>query len=83
MKREYKLYSQNILGNLHEMAVSVNRMGWAGYLIGFERSGNYTICIFKMPADMVRKIRNADKSYCAAATHDDVCYDPITLKRLT
>lgn len=82
MKTEWKIHTENMPGNMHEAATTINKWGWAEYLIQMDGSGHYTICAFRMPADMVRKIRAASGSYISEPSHDDVCCDPITLRRL-
>lgn len=66
----YKVLTQNIAGNRHAAATWVNKQGWAEYLVCFEPvSGGNTIAIFKMPLEMVNKIR-AETGY-DTPTHDD------------
>jgi len=67
-----KLHTQNFGGNLHEAATTINRWGWAEYLIHLESvsSGN-TIAVFKMPAGKVHEIRASTASYVADPHHDD------------
>ncbi len=54
----FKLYTHNLGGNIHEAARWVNKRGWAEYLLAIEGiSGNHTMCVFRMPLEMVNKIR--------------------------
>lgn len=67
-----KLHTQNFGGNLHEAATTINRWGWAEYLIHLESvSGHSTIAVFKMPAGKVHEIRASTASYVADPHHDD------------
>lgn len=67
-----KLHTQNFAGNLHEAATTINRWGWAEYLIHLESvSGHSTIAVFKMPAGKVHEIRALDPAYVADPHHDD------------
>jgi hypothetical protein len=68
---EYKLHTENIPGNLHMAATTINEWGWAEYVVALDRSGNYTIAVFKMPAEFVKKIRANSPSYTADPSHDD------------
>lgn len=67
----WKLHTENIGGNLHEAATKINKLGWAEYVIAMDYSGNYTVCVFKMPSYLVKNIRMASPSYAADPSHDD------------
>lgn len=52
-----KIYTENVPGNTHAAAHYVNKRGWAEYLLQMETSGNYTICVFRMPTERVNAVR--------------------------
>ena len=55
---QYKIYTHNIDSNVHVAARWINKRGWAEYLIDFDSvSADHTICILKMPLEMVNRIR--------------------------
>ena len=66
-----KIHTETFGGNYHSAANRVNELGWAEWLIQFNTVGNYTIGVFKMPADMVRKIRSDNPSWMVDPGFDD------------
>ncbi len=71
IKQEYKIHTTHINGNKHDAATYINKMGWADYLIEMEKSGYYTIIVFRMPTELVHKIREEDISFVSEVDHDD------------
>lgn len=67
-----KLHTENIGGNLHEAATNINKMGWADYVLSMSfNGGNYTVAVFRMPIEMVHKIRKDKCSYVSDPHHDN------------
>ncbi len=67
-----KLHTETMCGNVHEAATTINKRGWAEYLVSLEfTGGNYSTAVFKMPNEMVYKIREASTSYASDPHHDD------------
>lgn len=59
------LYTENMAGNLHQAGILINQLGLADYVIAMDYAGGrYTVVVFRMPEDMIRKIRAANPSYC-------------------
>lgn len=55
---EMVLYTENMCGNVHSSASTINDRGWAKYLVSVEfNSGNYSVAVFRMPATLVREIK--------------------------
>ena len=74
-----KIHTETMCGNVHEAATTVNKRGWGEYLVSLEfTSVNYSTAIFKMPDEMVYKIRKEQISYVSDPHHDDVV-DGITI----
>lgn len=65
-----KLHTENVPGNLHQAAITINSWGWAEYVLAMETVGNYTITVFKMPAAKVHEIRTGN-GYTLDPHHDD------------
>lgn len=65
-----KLHTENVPGNFHQAAMTINSWGWAEYVLAMEMVGNYTITVFKMPAAKVHEIRSG-LGYIADPHHDD------------
>ena len=68
---KFKLHTENVPGNLHQAASSINRRGLAEFVIAMDCSGSGTVVVFKMPSAMVNRIRKGTKSYIVDACHDD------------
>ena len=66
-----KLHTENFSGNLHEAAVTINKLGWADFVMQMESSGGNTIVVFQMPNSMVHSIRKNSRSYVSDPHHDD------------
>ncbi len=67
-----KLHTENIGGNIHKAATFINKMGWAEYLISlYLNGGSYSTAVFRMPDEMVWKIREEDRRYASDSHHDD------------
>lgn len=67
-----KLHVETIPGNLFFAATTINKWGWAEYLVGMEFTpGGSTQAVFKMPAAKVHEIRANNPSYVADPHHDD------------
>ena len=66
-----KLHTENIGGNLHSAATYINRQGWADYVIHMDSVRYNTIVVFKMPDELVWKIRGENKSPDYDPHHDD------------
>jgi len=71
VKQEMKIHVELVGGNFHSAATFLNKMGYAEYLIQMEGVGNYTHCVLKMPAELVKKIRSESRSYTSDPSHDD------------
>lgn len=70
-----KLHTENFGGNLHQTATAINRLGLADYVLQMSYSGCGTVVVFRMPDDMVKKIR-------AERGHDNPSHDdPVERKR--
>lgn len=68
----FKLYTEHFDDNLFQTATTINKLGWADYVIHMHcPDGRYTIVVFKMPAEMVYQIRSDNKSYTGDPHHDD------------
>lgn len=67
-----KLHTENISGNLHEAANYINKKGWADYVIHMSCRSYATQVVFKMPKELVWKIRKEDRCYTGDIHHDDV-----------
>lgn len=65
-----KLHTENVPGNLHQAAITINSWGWAEYVLAMETVGNYTVTVFKMPAAKVHEIRTGG-GYVLDPHHDD------------
>lgn len=65
-----KLHTENVPGNFHQAAMTINSWGWAEYVLAMEMAGDYTVTVFKMPAAKVHEIR-AGLGYIADPHHDD------------
>jgi len=68
-KTAWKLHTQNFDGDLHESSTAINKKGWAEYVVVMDYSGYNTVVVFKMPAEMVYKIRRYSDDY--DPHHDD------------
>lgn len=66
----WKLHTETFGGNMHEAAVTINRMGLATYLVTMDYAGSLTICVFRMPADLVHQLRR-ENGYTLPPDHDD------------
>lgn len=65
-----KLHTENVPGNLHQAAITINSWGWAEYVLAMEMVGSYTVTVFKMPAAKVHEIR-AGNGHTLDPHHDD------------
>jgi hypothetical protein len=66
-----KLHTENYGDNLHATANAINKKGWGEYVVVMQSNGMSTQVVFKMPAEMVYKIRKENRSYCMDPHHDD------------
>lgn len=67
-----KLHTESFGGNVHETATIVNKRGWAPYLISLHSStGTLTIAVFRMPVEVVNRIRANTRSYIKEQIHAD------------
>jgi hypothetical protein len=66
-----KLHTENVPGNLHAAASTVNKWGWADYVVAMDFSTGYTVVVFRMPDELVWDIRRNSQSYAADPHHDD------------
>lgn len=66
-----KIYIEAFGGNLHSASEHINRLGWAEYLVNMTFTGNYTMCIFCMPAQMVKKLRKDSPHFVGNPDYDD------------
>lgn len=66
-----KLHTENYGGNLHETATWVNKAGLAEYVLVMSSSGYSTQVVFRMPAELVYKLREERPSYVGGPHHDD------------
>jgi len=55
-----KLYTQTYGGNLHESAITINKLGLAEHVIVMDVVGMYTTVVFKMPDELAYKLREDD-----------------------
>lgn len=68
-----KLHTENLPGNLHQVATIINKRGWADYVIHMDfNGGNYTVVVFRMPEKYVHEVRLRDAAYSSDPHHDDV-----------
>jgi hypothetical protein len=69
---ETKIYTEVMGGNVHESAITINKLGLAKFLMSLTfNGGNYSTAVFKMPAHMVWKLRKDKPSYVGDPHHDD------------
>jgi len=66
-----KLHTENIPGNLHAASHWINRRGWGDYVLKMDRAGDYTIVVFRMPAELVYEIRRKSRSFREKPNFDD------------
>lgn len=64
------LHTANYHGNVHEAATSINKQGYAEYVLSMSYSSMNTIVVFLMPAELVYKIRSESRSYANRPDHD-------------
>ena len=77
-----KIHTENMCGNLHEVATTINKRGWAQYLVTMNfNGGNYTVAVFRMPDSMVYKLRRESPSYMSDPHHDDVPHLPTKVRK--
>jgi hypothetical protein len=66
-----KIHIKMFDGNYHTAVARINELDWAEYLVQLDTIGNYTIGIFKMPADKVYVIRGNNHAFIADPHFDD------------
>lgn len=66
-----KLHTENMNGNLHQVAEIINKFGWADYVVTMYPVSLMTVVVFKMPDDIVHTIRQNSRSYIGDPHCDD------------
>lgn len=66
-----KLHTETYSGNLHQAATAINKQGLAEYVIVMDFTDLYTVVVFKMPDELVYKLREENRNYAAHPHHDD------------